>query len=1246
MGIFGGFFETTGNLTDFQDFKQNCKITKSSSIKAYNTSFKHISKQKCIELRLWNGKRHIKWVDENFNISEIFPFWFKKCKILLNGRRVDVNTHIRHLDVLFAAGELKGGSRHKIENLDKSSLKVAYFNVNGFQGSHYGVYKLHRRENVDIVICSETKMNGLRKAPRWCRVASDTIKNNYGMCMTVNPKYGNLDLSDMVISISPYHIKLKLNDNLNILAIYLPASRDVDKMEFFNQKLAKWVDKKTIIIGDWNLNLARAKLSIEYAMMDRLFSLGQVLIDKPPDSTFIKYTKNGIRESNIDHATGNGNVLHFVRDITAVRTELSEHSMIILTLKLDVAIQPREKESKIKSYLLHDRKQEYEEHFENHFDFRNYYNIINQIHPDHDEKRIKDDLNKASLKLVDGIVQSAGKICKYSNVRQAVDFTAEEEEIGEELLKSGFTHTIRRKIKKLKKNRLDNWRNRRCKQNRIEFIKETSNRSSHKFQNKSELKVDKLEDYQEVWQAKWNADDKLEPCRWFIHSHDDPEAQFLFSDMMIQISQLPMGKSAGEDLVTNEMIKYLPASGVRAILDLFNLIIKCGIFPDIFINISIVPIFKRGRKERIDCHRPIALASHLRKLFEGLLLQMLGVELETSDKQYAFKKNSSCLDAAYDLNELIKAHPGWLIVKYDARQAFDTLKRSAILSMILDLNLDTVWKRALWNLVKDQVLKIKLGKYYSSGFATSSGVIQGGKASPGIFAKVLDNALDNWDTSNSHIVVFADDIILLTRSGYRHQVESDLKRRLKSIGLELNNDKTEVIDSDMYKKYLGIALNRKGLCKKTQIKWNLEKAYAKKTNLVRAGIFKYSGIKMELIMKTIQTYLVPILDYSLQIFEPDAKLARRINSFILTTVRDFSGTAGDTKLEDIYDMFAFTDYYTRWCGLHIKWNNHRVGKESNGNTAYVPTMKYSMQPIKQYYQVEEKYRGLIPFIKKQIPRVSVECDNCNGTHEHKSGVLHCFFANMTEEYVSANYGMSNSRDDLIQLNRIIRGNHGLLSDYIVPDKVMVYTDGSKVGKFGWASYVIISDNGVYFESFEVSDLIIDSSTRAEILAICLACNDTRINWELDVMICSDSRGAIETIKNYQENISFRKISSIDIIQQTNPNIKNIELKWVKGHSNCLPNNLADYLCSLQPTQNHPFVLYTNKYTLVLEEYALQDLYMCDGRMTFGRAVKWLDATNKMRDAIRKQLGKMRVFTRKCIAETEAQAERAREGRDN
>eukprot|EP00834_Sanchytrium_tribonematis_P004598 NODE_236_length_11993_cov_1.471078.p4 type:complete len:254 gc:universal NODE_236_length_11993_cov_1.471078:3590-2829(-) len=249
-------------------------------------------------------------------------------------------------------------------------------------------------------------------------------------------------------------------------------------------------------------------------------------------------------------------------------------------------------------------------------------------------------------------------------------------------------------------------------------------------------------------------------------------------------------------------------------------------------------------------------------------------------------------------------------------------------------------------------------------------------------------------------------------------------------------------------------------------------------------------------MKCISTYLVLILEYALCIFEPEAKLARKINSFILGTVRDFSGSSHDTKLEDLYNMYQFCQFYTRWSQLHIRWNNHRCFKEGSGDVAYVPTVRYSMQPCDQYFEVNEMYHGLIKMIKKQIPSITSPCDNCGQLHDYKSQIIHCYFGHIREQYNSTHFkAVETHLETKLKIGRILGGNHKLLSSYIKPGQVSIYTDGSKVNNLGYASFMIITENDVFYESFEISDLIVDSSTRAEIIAITLACDDNRVNWD-------------------------------------------------------------------------------------------------------------------------------------------------------
>ena len=73
---------------------------------------------------------------------------------------------------------------------------------------------------------------------------------------------------------------------------------------------------------------------------------------------------------------------------------------------------------------------------------------------------------------------------------------------------------------------------------------------------------------------------------------------------------------------------------------------------------------------------------------EGIGLTHLRPALQTRRRQYGYKQKCSVLVAAVDANNAIldPRYKHWIVYKLDVNAAFDSISRSAVLSIILNLD--------------------------------------------------------------------------------------------------------------------------------------------------------------------------------------------------------------------------------------------------------------------------------------------------------------------------------------------------------------------------------------------------------------------------------------------------------------------------------------------------------------------------------------------------------------------------------
>ena len=91
----------------------------------------------------------------------------------------------------------------------------------------------------------------------------------------------------------------------------------------------------------------------------------------------------------------------------------------------------------------------------------------------------------------------------------------------------------------------------------------------------------------------------------------------------MQLKKLKRNKSAYSDRIKNEMIKCSIHILIQGYMKLFNLILQTGVFPDVWCEGLITPIFKSD--DKLDCnnYRGICISSCLGKFFCVILNERL-----------------------------------------------------------------------------------------------------------------------------------------------------------------------------------------------------------------------------------------------------------------------------------------------------------------------------------------------------------------------------------------------------------------------------------------------------------------------------------------------------------------------------------------------------------------------------------------------------------------------------------------------
>ena len=115
------------------------------------------------------------------------------------------------------------------------------------------------------------------------------------------------------------------------------------------------------------------------------------------------------------------------------------------------------------------------------------------------------------------------------------------------------------------------------------------------------------------------------PLSFLTVTHDNIfNFNFITIDEVISaLNLLPSKKSSGLDGISAKLLKDAAHNIAGPLVDIFNLSLRTGIFPDDWKLAKVTPVFKDGNRNICGHYRPISVISVVAKVFEKLVYQQL-----------------------------------------------------------------------------------------------------------------------------------------------------------------------------------------------------------------------------------------------------------------------------------------------------------------------------------------------------------------------------------------------------------------------------------------------------------------------------------------------------------------------------------------------------------------------------------------------------------------------------------------------
>ena len=265
------------------------------------------------------------------------------------------------------------------------------------------------------------------------------------------------------------------------------------------------------------------------------------------------------------------------------------------------------------------------------------------------------------------------------------------------------------------------------------------------------------------------------------------QEQISRGEVVKAINSLKMGKAAGVDGITAEMLKYGGESVIEWMHRICQMAWEEEKVPDDWTKAVIIPVYK-GKGERNECgsHRGISLMSIAGKVYGKIVIERVQKITERciSEEQGAFRKGRGCVDQIFSLRMIVekmlakgkKVYAAFM----DLEKAYDRVDWKAMWDVLKVYGVGGKLLNGVKAFYRNASACVRIDGEMSDCFAIKGGVRQGCVMSPWLFNLYMDGVIREMKAGavNAGVelctndgkwlvntILFADDTVLIAKSG-------------------------------------------------------------------------------------------------------------------------------------------------------------------------------------------------------------------------------------------------------------------------------------------------------------------------------------------------------------------------------------------------------------------------------------------------------------------------------------------------